>query len=96
MIEEGHEAQQWVQELAEALECRSQDELPSVVRENPYYFVFFPSSAEFAQHVVESGVIKMGAPPGRQFDELGGVARRWLFERSLYKTTPASVPIARQ
>ncbi len=96
MAEEGHEAQQWVHKLVEALGCRSQDELPSVVRDNPYYFVFFPSSAEFTRHVVLSGAIKMDALPGRQFDELGGVARRWLFEKSLYKTTPASVPIAKQ
>lgn len=88
----GKEAGQWVQELTEASGCCSLDELPDVVRDNPYYFVFFPSSAEFAAHVVQSGAVHANAEPGRQFDELGGVARRWLFAHSLYKvesTTPS-------
>jgi len=94
-IGKGEEARRWVQELTEALGCRSRDELPNVVRENPYYFVFFPSSAEFAERVAESGAVHANAEPGRQFDELGGVARRWLFARSLYKVESATQPIAR-
>jgi len=93
-IGKGDEARRWVQELAEAYGCRSLDELPDVVRDNPYYFVFFPSSAEFAVQVVKSSVVREEAEPGRQFDELGGVARRWLFARSLYKVEPADRPIA--
>ncbi len=93
-IGKGKEAGRWVQELTEAFGCRSRDELPSVVRDNPYYFVFFPSSADFARHVVESGAVHEDAVPGRQFDELGGVARRWLFARSLYRIEPSSLSIA--
>lgn len=94
MIGKREEAEQWVQELTEALGCRSYDELPGIVGENPYYFVFFPSSAEFAQQVVRSGAVQANAEPGRQFDELGGVARRWLFAHSLYKVEQATRPIA--
>lgn len=94
-IGKGVEAEQWVVKLTEALGCQSQDELPRIVRENPYYFVFFPSSTEFALHVAESGAVREEAKPGRQFDELGGVARRWIFARSLYKIEPATRPIAR-
>ena len=83
-----------MQELAEAYGCPSLDELPDIVRDNPYYFVFFPSSAEFAAQVVKSSAVREEAEPGRQFDELGGVARRWLFARSLYKVEPAHRPIA--
>lgn len=93
-IGKGEEAARWVGELTTAFGCCSLAELPEVVRDNPYYFVFFPSSAEFAKQVAASGVIDEHAEPGRQFDELGGVARRWLFARSLYKVEPATVPIA--
>ena len=93
-IGKGDEARRWVQELAEAYGCPSLDELPDIVRDNPYYFVFFPSSAEFAAQVVKSSAVREEAEPGRQFDELGGVARRWLFARSLYKVEPAHRPIA--
>lgn len=96
IIGRGDDAKKWEQELTHALRCSSPDELPRVVRDNPYYFTFFPSSAEFAEQVIESGAVNIDAPPGRQFDELGGVARRWLFERSLYKIVPASEPIAKQ
>lgn len=94
MIGKGKEARRWVRQLTKALGYRSQDELPAIVKDNPYYFVFFPSSAEFARHVVESGAVQETALPGRQFDALGGVARRWLFARSLYKVESATLPIA--
>jgi len=94
LIGKGEEAQRWVDELQGTLGCRSLSELPSVVRDNPYYFVFFPSSAEFAKHVAKSDAVHESAEPGRQFDELGGVARRWLFARSLYKVESATRPIA--
>ena len=93
-IGKGKEAAQWVQKLTEELGYRSRDELPSVVRDNPYYFVFFPSSAEFARHVIESDVIHSDAKPGWQFDKLGHVARHWLFARSLYKVEGSTDPIA--
>lgn len=93
-IGKGKEAERWTQELIEALGCQSQDGLPSIVRDNPYYFVFFPSSAEFARHVVASDVIHEDAKPGFQFDKLGHVARHWLFAHSLYKVEESTVPIA--
>jgi anaerobic magnesium-protoporphyrin IX monomethyl ester cyclase len=93
-IGRGEEAKRWVALLIESMGYRSQDELPAIVRDNPYYFVFFPSSAEFARHVAAAGVVHSDAEPGRQFDELGGFARRWLFARSLYRVEPASPPIA--
>jgi len=96
LMGKGDDARRWVQALVEELGYRSPNELPEVVRDNPYYFVFFPSSAEFARHVVESGAVHAGAEPGRQFDELGGVARRWLFARSLYRVDLATPPVARQ
>lgn len=89
------DARRWIDELVHTYGCTSLTELPNVVQENPLYFVFFPSSAEFARHVVEHRVVKTDAPPGRQFDDLGGVARRWLFARSLYKIECATEPIAR-
>jgi radical SAM superfamily enzyme YgiQ (UPF0313 family) len=88
------DAERWINELVQAFSCDSRDELPSVVKDNPLYFVFFPSSADFAKHVVALNVINMKAEPGRQFDELGGVARRWLFDTALYKIVPATKPIA--
>ncbi len=88
------DAKRWVSELVSGLGSSSLEELPEVIRDNPYYYVFFPSSVEFAKHVYESNVVHVEATPGRQFDELGGVARRWLFARSLYKIVPATKPIA--
>ncbi|MBI2025336.1 radical SAM protein [Candidatus Kaiserbacteria bacterium] len=93
-IGKGSDAARWVQELIRAFGCCSLDELPDVVRDNPYYFVFFPSSAEFAKHVVESGVVQESAEPGFQFDKIGHVARHWLFARSLYKVEESTKPIA--
>jgi anaerobic magnesium-protoporphyrin IX monomethyl ester cyclase len=93
-IGKGEEAKKWVQDLVFGFGSSALTELPEVVRENPYYYIFFPSSVEFARHVVESNAIRIDAVPGRQFDELGGVARRWLFSTSLYKVVPASKPIA--
>lgn len=93
-IGKGKEAERWVDELTQALGCQSRGELPDVVRDNPYYFVFFPSSADFAKHVVELGVVHESAEPGFQFDKLGHVARHWLFARSLYKVEKSTKPIA--
>ncbi len=92
----GDDAKRSVLELARAMGYGSHDGFPEVVGANPYYFVYFPSSAEFARHVAQSGAVDMTAPPGQQFEELGGVARRWLFERSLYKIVPSTPPIARR
>jgi radical SAM superfamily enzyme YgiQ (UPF0313 family) len=93
-IGKGEQAAQWVSELLSGLGVASLDDAPQIVRENPYYFVFFPSSVEFARHVEESGAVNSEEVPGRQFDALGGVARRWLFARSLYKVEHSSPPIA--
>ena len=93
-IGQGEEAERWVEKLTLELGCSSLSELPEVVRDNPYYFVFFPSSAEFAKHVVTSGVVREDAEPGYQFDELGRVARHWLFARALYKIEESTKPIA--
>jgi len=90
----GEKAKEWVQELIHAMGCSSFDELHEVVRENPYYFVFFPSSAEFAQHVVETGALDNHAIIGLKFDTLWAIARQWLFVRSLYKIEPTTRPIA--
>lgn len=93
-IGKGEDSEIWVAELIKGFNASSLEELPLVAKENPYYFVFFPSSIDFARHVEEVNVIHPYAAPGRQFDELGGVARRWLFARSLYKIVPATKPIA--
>jgi len=91
----GKKAEEWVQELIRTMGYSSFDELPEVVRENPLYFVFFPSSAQFAQHVIDTGALDNHAPIGLKFDALWAEARRWLFSRSLYKIEPATEPIAK-
>lgn len=102
-ITEGHfksigletDSQKWILELVECFGVESRDELPEVVRDNPYYFVFFPSSAEFAKFVMENNIVDKTEIPGRQFDKLSGVARSWLFDTSLYKVIPSKKPIAK-
>ena len=90
----GEKAIVWVQELTHAMGYSSFDELPEVVKKNPYYFVFFPESALFAQHVVDTGSLDVSAPIGLKFDVVWSVARHWLFMRSLYKVEDATRPIA--
>lgn len=93
-IGKGGDATQWTEVLVKELGYTTLEELPKEIRENPLYFVFVPSSAEFAREVVALEVIRMDASPGEQFDMLGGVLRRWLFHRSLYKIEAATKSIA--
>ena len=85
---------EWVQKLTHAMGYTSFDDLPKVVKENPYYFVFFPGSALFAQCVVDTEVLNNHAPIGFKFDRIWAIARRWLFMYSLYKVECATPPIA--
>lgn len=92
----GEKARSWVQELTHAMGYSSYDELPGVVKENPYYFVFFPGSAMFARHVVDTKALDIQAPIGLKFDALWAVARHWLFKYALYRLDPVSSAIACQ
>lgn len=76
-------------ELA-ALMGYTRDSLPQAIADNPYYFCFFPSSHEFAKKILKLQIFDM--PSQEYFDILGGEARRWLFEHSLYKVAPATPP----
>jgi len=93
-IDKGEKAREWVQNLTHAMEYSSFDELPDVVKENPYYFVFFPGSAMFAKHVVNTGALNTSAPIGLKFDALWAVARHWLFKYELYRLDPVPKAIA--
>lgn len=90
----GEKAREWVQELTRSMGYSSLDDLPEVVKENPYYFVFFPSSAEFARYVMDARALDNHAPIGLKFDVVWSIARHWLFMRSLYKVEDATRPIA--
>lgn len=91
----GEKAKEWVKKLVQTMGYSSYDDLPLVVKENPYYFVFFPASAEFAKHVVDIGALNTYAPIGLKFDALWAVARHWLFKYELYRLHPVPKAIAR-
>lgn len=69
----------------------TQNNLPQAIADNPYYFLFFSSSHEFAKKLLKLQIFDRQAQ--ECFDILGGEARRWLFERSLYKVAPATSPL---
>jgi anaerobic magnesium-protoporphyrin IX monomethyl ester cyclase len=68
--------------------------LPPVIRDNPYYFCFFPSGDELAQKVVQEGLFTDAADQKKSFDRLATLARHQLFNTSLYKIVEADAPIA--
>lgn len=92
----GKKTEEWKRELTRSMGYSSFLDLPDVVKENPYYFVFFPRSAEFAKQVVDAKALDNHAPIGLKFDALWAMARQWLFAYSLYKIEPATRPIASQ
>ncbi len=95
-VGKGEKAREWVQDLVHAMGCSSYDELPEAVKQNPYYFVFFPGSALFARHVVNTGALNTNAPVGLKFDALWATARHWLFKYALYRLDPISKAIAEE
>jgi radical SAM superfamily enzyme YgiQ (UPF0313 family) len=78
--------------LARELGYESPNRCPKPIASNPWYFLFFPGSAEFAKHLLELGVFEKETENER-WDEIGKHARRWLFMRSLYKIHPTSSPL---
>lgn len=66
------------------------DELPTLIAENPWYFVFLPSGGEFARALLAEGVLEELDP----FPKLATRTRHWLFERALYRITPCVPAIA--
>lgn len=89
------QAASWERRLATEMGYGTPEELPQLVRTNPWYFAFFPGSATFAKHILEADPFTGHEPP-RQFDALAPLARYWLFEHGLYRTKPATPPIATQ
>lgn len=86
-----HMLPEWKHRLASKFGC-GPTELPEGIRDNPYYFCFFPSGHEFARRVKDKALFDL--EPWKFFDALGGEARHWLFNRSLYKVEPSEPPIA--
>ena len=63
--------------------------LPAGVLENPHYFRFLPAGQEFALRLASRGFFAATAPEA-QFDALGFETRQWLYDRALYRLTPAA------
>lgn len=76
--------------LTEQLGCNA---LPEWIKENPYYFCFFPGSADFARKFCQSNFPSI-ADPKKQLDFAGNAARHWLYDHALYKTQEANPPLA--
>jgi len=66
---------------------------PEGLWENPYYFFYLPSGVEFALSLAGSGFFEE-SESGARFDALGFATRQWLYDRALYKLTPAEAPLA--
>ena len=82
----------WITTLEARFE-RAGVAVPEGLRENPYYFGFLPSGPEFAVHLAGRGFFAV-ADAGAQLDLLGFETRQWLYDRALYRTTPAEPPLA--
>lgn len=82
----------WKLRLAHALGT-TPDTLPAGVAANPYYFCFFPSSADFAKTVVAKNAFGQASFKA-QLDILGREVRYWMYDHALYKIEDAEVPIA--
>lgn len=67
--------------------------LPAGVQDNPWYFCFLPSGPDFARHLVDRGVFTE-TDPGRLWDAVGYETRQWLYDRALYRLSPAEPPLA--
>lgn len=85
--------QAWLRTLACQMGLSSTEEMPEVLRQNPYYFVFFPDGPGLAKKVLEHGLSVNESNPVL-FDMLGTVTRRHVFETSLYRISPAEESIA--
>lgn len=90
----GEKARAWKRQLADELGL-TVDTLPPGIRENPNYFTFFEGSADFARKLVAQGTFEAAAQK-ELFGKLGARSRRHLFETYLYRTVPATPPIARR
>lgn len=82
----------WERSLAAQMGYASPGELPEAVRENPYFFCFFPAGGALATQALESNVFN--APIDMALDQLGTLARRHLFAYGLYKIEQGPPPIA--
>lgn len=82
----------WSKALCEKMGYNSPLELPSVVRQNPNYFVFFAGGHFLAEKTVSQGLFNV-EKGGSSFDKLGVLARRHLFMTSLYKIERVEPPI---
>lgn len=80
----------WVASVEAGVRARGAA-VPEGLRVNPYYFFFLPSGAELAVRLAERGVLD--ARGGADFDALGFETRQWLYDRALYRTTPAESPL---
>lgn len=82
----------WRETLAQRLNLPV-EALPREIAQNPYYFCFFPGSADFAKKFVKRN-FKDKRNQQEQFDFVGETARHWLYDHALYKTQEADPPIA--
>jgi len=90
----GEKMRIWAATLANKMGFRSLDVSPGPVAKNPWYFCFFPLGHELALEILKQGLLDDG-DSRISFNELGTIARRWLFDRSLYKVKPTEESIAR-
>lgn len=82
----------WRSALAEQLGY-SVSAMPKEILDNPWYFCFFPGSADFAREFILNSFQQIQGAH-RQFQFADATAKRWLYNRALYKIESASAPIA--
>lgn len=84
----------WEYQLAKDIGVATLEELPECIRQNPWYFCFFPSPGDLARRLMKVGAFDATKTSQEQFDLIGTHSRRWLFMRSLYRLTPSRPAIA--
>jgi len=90
---ESPKIESWAHDLARRMGMECSDALPTVVRQNPCYFAYFPGGEKLAAQVAAEELFT-ARPAAESFDRLGVLARRHLFIHSLYKLEKASEAIA--
>ena len=82
----------WLSEFVKKMGCKTPDELPEIIRLNPYYFMFFYGGHDLAKEVIEQKLF-CEIDEEESFVALGTIARQHIFMTSLYKLHEAEKPI---
>lgn len=85
--------EKWRHALAREMQLASPDEFPEPIKQNPYYYCFFPAGGILAEKLLKE--VAFGKETMAEVvDDVSTTTRRHLFHYGLYKIEDCEAPIA--